>query len=357
MRTLFVVAVLLVGLALAGGTAVGQPGTPLEGDGAAVTAVDEGNNSSASNGSVGFGSSVSSFIQSTAAETNTAVDQGIWEASVEGNATVEQARNRAARLGERVAELRAQRARLAKLRSNGTISLPTYVARDARLRAELRSLGAAANQTQQVAPNATAVQQSLAIVERAADAASGPPDEIANRTGAPLNIPGVADGAENGSAPGETPANASNESARGEGPANGSNGEGPPSDAGNGQSNGAGNSSNGAGNGNGAGDGNGGSGTTGNENGGNETDGGGSDGSGTAGANDSSSSSSNNANSSGTGSDTDGSSAGTAGDSSSGANGGAAGSAGGSDDGAGDSEDSGTKTQPDPPGNPGPKSN
>ncbi|WP_430506407.1 hypothetical protein [Haloparvum sp. PAK95] len=357
MRASFIVAVLLVGLAVAGGTAAGQPGTPLEGDGATFAAVDEGNNSIVSNESAGFGSSVSSFLQSTAAETNTAVDQGIWEANVEGNATAEEAQDRAARLGERVAELRAQRARLAELRRNGSISLPTYVARDARLRAELRSLGAAANQTGQVAPNATGAQQSLASVEQAAEAASGPPDEVANRTGAPSDVPGAGNG--NGSAPGQPPANASN-------------GGGPPSDVGDDPANEAGNHSDGAGNGadgagngaDGAGNGADGAGNGTDEAGngagnGNDDAGNGANGTeaaGNGGADDSSDTSSNSASSSGTGSNSDSSSAGTTGDSSSGADGGPAGSAGSSDDGVDGSDDSGSKTPSDPPANPGPKS-
>lgn len=353
MRASFVVAVLLVGLAVAGGTAAGQPGTPLEGDGATFAAVDEGNNSSVSNESAGFGSSVSSFLQSTAAETNTAVDQGVWEADVEGNATAEEAQDRAARLGERVAELRAQRARLAELRSNGSISLSTYVARDARLRAELRSLGAAANQTQQVVPNATGAQQSLASVEQAADAASGPPDEVANRTGAPSDVPGAGNG--NGSAPGNAPANASN-------------GGGPPSDVGDTPANEAGNGSDGAGNGadragNGADEADNGASGAGNGAGGagNGADGAGNGANGTGaagngGADDSSDTRSNSASSSETGSNSDSSSTGTTGDSSSGSDGGSASSAGSSDNGADGSDDSGTKTQSNPPTNPGPRS-
>lgn len=341
MRTSFVVAVLFVGLALAGGTAAGQPGTPLDGNGATFAAVDDGNNSSAANESVGFGSSVSSFLQSTAAETNTAVDQGIWKANVGGNATAEEAQHRATRLGERVAELRAQRARLAELRSNGSISLPAYVARDARMRAELRSLGAAANQTQQVAPNATAVQQSLASVEQAANAASGPPDEVANRTGAPSDVPVAGTG--NGSAPGETPANASN-------------GNGQTSDVEDTRSNEAGRNSDGAGNGAGGGE-NGADGAgNGNEGTGNGTDGSGPDGTGNGDADDSGGSNSNSASSSGAGSTSDSSNTGTTGDSSSGSDGGSAGSAGSSDAGADGSDDSETKTQSDAQGKSGSKS-
>lgn len=332
MRTWFVVAVLFVGLALAGGTAAGQPGTPLDGNGATSAAVDEGNNSNVSNESVGFGSSVSSFLQSTAAETNTAVDQGIWKANVGGNATAEEAKQRAARLGERVAELRTQRARLAELRSNGSISLPTYVARDARMRTELRSLGAAANRTQQVAPNTTGVQQSLASVEQAANAASGPPDEITNRTGASSELPGVG----NGPASGETPANAPN-------------GNGQPSDLEDTPSNEAGKNSDGAGNGaDGAGNGNEGAGTG--------KDDSGTDGTGNGGADDSGGSSSNSAGSSGAGSNSDSSNTGTTGDSSSGSDGSSASSSGSSDAGADGSADLERKTQSNAQGNPGPKS-
>lgn len=331
MRTTFVVAALLVGLVLVGGVAAEQPGTQFEGDRATFTAVDDGNETNETDESDGFGSSVSSFVQSTTAETNTAVDQGIWEASVEGNATADQAQDRAAKLGERIAELRAQRARLAERRANGSISLQTYVARDAGLRAELRSLGAAANETKRVAPADPTVQESLTRVAQAADAAQGPPNEVVNRSGVPSDVPGVGNGSQpenvsNGEGP---PGNATDNAPGDNGNAPGDNGNAP---------NGTGNGSGGAGNGADGAD--------------------GSDGSG-SGA-DSGGSGSDDAGSSGSGSDS-GSSAGSEGtDTSSGTDDSddttdGSGSKGSSDNGSSGSNGSGMRSQPESTGETGPE--
>ncbi|GAB3423107.1 hypothetical protein GCM10027435_28620 [Haloparvum alkalitolerans] len=254
------IAVLLAGCCLVGGVGgVGAaPTAPIDGaqvetpadtpdgtseaDGTADS--EENDTANASDDGPGFGSAVSSFVQSTTAETSGEVDQGMWEARVEGNVSAEAVENRSAELADRVADLRERRAALAARYENGSLTPGEYRAKDARLRAELRSIGTAADETSAVAERSGVPEAAAARAKEVAAAASeasgrpatpggGPPDGVpgegANRSGNGSGPPGAGDGP--GTGAGDGAGNGAG-NGTGNGAGAGAGAGGPPDDAG-----------------------------------------------------------------------------------------------------------------------------
>lgn len=150
-----VVALSVVGLALAPGV-LAQTG-----------------NGSGAEGS--FGAQVSSFMQSTAADTDGSIDRGMWNASVTDGADPAAAvTGRTARLRDRLRSLQNRSEALAAARENGTLSEVAYTARASAVHARLANLRAAVNQAATTAQRHGIEASGLAELHEMAGNATGP---------------------------------------------------------------------------------------------------------------------------------------------------------------------------------------
>ncbi|MFC5365762.1 hypothetical protein [Salinirubrum litoreum] len=233
---------------------------------------DEGSDgSTAGEESAGFGSRISSFMQSSSTQTSGAVESRLWEVRVnrtageigttDGGVSGPVVERRVSVLESRLTEVRETRQRLAEARANGSLSAVEYRARLARVNGQLSALESAVDRTRPVAVDAGLNETRLSDLSAEIEAERGPPDWAGNRS--------AGDESEgNGNGPPEG------------GDGGPGNGAGPP---GNGNGGDRGNAGNGNGNdnaGNGNGDdrgnaGNGNSGNDGNGNGGDRGNGGG----------------------------------------------------------------------------------
>lgn len=184
-----VVAVLAIGLCLPGvvsGT-TDATGVSLDEPAAVSDVVDEDdedevNDEETDNESAGgFGQQVTSFVQSTSAETDGAVEQGMWESRVAEDATPEAIDERGTRLEERLAAAQTEQERLRAARENGSISQMEYASRMAQVNGEIRSIAAAADDTAAVAKDRGANTESIEAVRRSAR----------EKSGSPVDVPGV----------------------------------------------------------------------------------------------------------------------------------------------------------------------
>jgi molecular chaperone GrpE (heat shock protein) len=134
-------------LALAGPVAGAAASTAADGDTAAVSE-NETNGSS-------MGAEISAFMQSSASETDGAVENGMFEAAYENGTADDRTdlvRNRTGDLRDELADLRERRQRLQENREN--MSQVEYQARMSRLVNDIRSLERAANRTEPLAEEA-----------------------------------------------------------------------------------------------------------------------------------------------------------------------------------------------------------
>lgn len=115
----------------------------------AVQSANESNESRESNASLGL--QLSSFVQSTAAETDGVVANEMWEANVNRTGRSAAVTRRVDRLDRRVAALRDERQQLVRAHEDGEISALRYRAQLARLNGQLNALLAAAGTTERVA--------------------------------------------------------------------------------------------------------------------------------------------------------------------------------------------------------------
>lgn len=184
-----VVTVLVIGLCLPGvvsgttdatGVSLDEPAAVS--DGVDEDDEDEANDEETDNKSTGgFGQQVTSFVQSTSAETDGAVEQGMWESRVAEDATPEAIDERGARLEERLAAAQTEQERLRAARENGSISQMEYASRMAQVNGEIRSIAAAADDTAAVAKDTGADVESIEAVRRSAK----------EKSGSPVDVPGV----------------------------------------------------------------------------------------------------------------------------------------------------------------------
>jgi hypothetical protein len=114
-------------------------------DGAAST-VQSANESNTS-----LGLELSSFVQSTAAETDGVVANEMWEANVNRTGRPAAVTRRVDQLDQRVTTLREERQQLTRAYEDGDISTLRYRARLARLNGQLNALSAAAGSTERAA--------------------------------------------------------------------------------------------------------------------------------------------------------------------------------------------------------------
>ena len=114
-----------------------------------VQSANGSNTSSASNSS--FGLQVSSFVQSTSAETSGVVENEMWEADVNRSGRSKGVSQRVDHLDRRVSTLREQRQTLVQSYENGSISTLRYQSQLARLNGQLNALSAAAGSTERAA--------------------------------------------------------------------------------------------------------------------------------------------------------------------------------------------------------------
>lgn len=153
------------------------------------------------------GAQVSSFMQSTAADANGTVDNGMWTAGVNGTEAPGQAvSKRAGKLLDRLEALENRSAALAADRSN--MSGVAYTARASAVHAQLANVRAAVNETMTVARTNGVNDTKLAELRQAAGNATGP--EIAsiarNITNAGQGPPPWAGGGDGpGGPPGDAP--------------------------------------------------------------------------------------------------------------------------------------------------------
>jgi hypothetical protein len=171
-RPVTLLALLLVLAATAPGGALAAPDA---GDGTAAgdIAVGQPENDTA-NDTVGFGASVSAFVQTSAANAEGEVDDGVFSARFENasNETRDRlVRQRTARLAEQVDGLRERRATLLNATGNLTVA---ERARAARLAARIDSLRSTLNVTEDAARTAGVDDPRLAILREVADELSGP---------------------------------------------------------------------------------------------------------------------------------------------------------------------------------------
>ncbi len=178
-----------------------------------------------------FGTQVASFMQASAASTDSSVESGVWQASVNRSAQPGRAvESRAAALEDRLDRLQNRSARLAAARERGGIPEVAYTARASAVRAQLDAVRTAiseANETAQQAgvntarldrlrdraanltgPEVAALARNITDVGRGPPPGVGPPEDGTrgppnNGTGGPAgeggpDSPGNATGSGNG---------------------------------------------------------------------------------------------------------------------------------------------------------------
>lgn len=161
MRVVAVVSLLLVCSVLAPSAVLAEPVTSLGattlnsadvGDEPVAAVQSTENGSSQSNQSSGsLGLQVSSFVQSTTAETNGVVENEMWEANVNRSGRSAEVTRRVDRLDRRVTSLRERRQSLTNEYENENLSTLRYRAQLAQLNGELNALSAAASSTERAA--------------------------------------------------------------------------------------------------------------------------------------------------------------------------------------------------------------
>ncbi|SEO66927.1 hypothetical protein SAMN04487948_10481 [Halogranum amylolyticum] len=114
-----------------------------------VQSANESNDASSSESSMGL--QVSSFVQSTSAETSGVVENEMWEANVNRSGESASVTRRVGSLDRRVSTLREQRQELIEAHENGNVSTLQYQSRLAHLNGRLDALSAAASSTERAA--------------------------------------------------------------------------------------------------------------------------------------------------------------------------------------------------------------
>jgi hypothetical protein len=140
----------------------------------------------------GFGSQISSFMQSSSTETSGAVESQLWHARLnrtdsgpgvsETGPPASVVERRVSVLESRLAEVRESRERLAAARANGSISAVAYRARLARLNGQLSALETAVDRARPVAASAGVNESRLSDLDAEIDAERGPPAHAGNRS-------------------------------------------------------------------------------------------------------------------------------------------------------------------------------
>jgi hypothetical protein len=183
-------------------------------------ATDENDSENDTRNDSALGADISSFLQSNVAETDGAVENGMWSAAFDGteNQSVRErlVERRTNELRDELAELHAEKEELLAEREAGNISETAYKARISRLAGQINALEASINATSSRAQTIDSDVEELNSLRTEAKNLSGPEVAAVAR-----NVSGVG---------------------------NGNDGQGPPDNPGNGNGNGADN-----GNGNGVG--------------------------------------------------------------------------------------------------------
>lgn len=140
----------------------------------------------------GFGSQISSFMQSSSTETSGAVESKLWHArlnrtdsgpgATDTGPPASVVERRVSVLESRLAEVRESRERLAAARANGSISAVAYRARLARLNGQLSALETAVDRARPVAASAGVNESRLSDLDAEIDAERGPPAHAGNRS-------------------------------------------------------------------------------------------------------------------------------------------------------------------------------
>jgi hypothetical protein len=175
-------------------------------------AQETGENDSANDSALG--ADISSFMQSSMAETDGAVETGMWSAAFNGteNQSVRQrlVERQTNELRARLAELREEKEELMAERETGNVSETAYKARVSRLAGRINALESSINATSSKAREAGTGVEELSNLRTETKNLSGPEVSAVAR-----NVTGVGNG-------------------NGAGVGNGNGGQGPPDDVGNG---------------------------------------------------------------------------------------------------------------------------
>ena len=212
------VAVVVALLAL-GAVALTVPTVSVGVDTVSAPQADNATETNETNNEIDFGTQVSSFTQTTAADTNHTIDSGMWNASVAMSDTpATEVEDRTATLEQRLDNLQERTADLAAQRDN--LSESSYQTQASALRAEIANVRRAINETEQTAERVGVDAETLDTLRSDASNMTGP--EVSaparNITDAPRGPPDHAGPGEQG-LPDDV------------GPDNGT-GEGPPDDRG-----------------------------------------------------------------------------------------------------------------------------
>lgn len=166
-----------------------------------------------------LGADISSFMQSNVAQTDGAVETGMWSAAFNGteNRSVRErlVERRTGELRSELAELRDEKAELLAEREDGNISETAYKARMSRLAGQINALEASINATSSRAQQVGADPEELATLRTDAKNLSGPEVAAVAR-----NVSGVGNGNGNGP-PGDAGNGNAGDAGDGDGPGNG----------------------------------------------------------------------------------------------------------------------------------------
>ncbi|MFB6311827.1 MAG: hypothetical protein ABEH64_11690 [Salinirussus sp.] len=123
----------------------------------------------------GFGAQISAFMQSSAADADASVEQGMWNASLDRSASpAESVERRADRLQSALHRLENRTSALTKAHANGTLTGVEYTARASAIRAQIRNLRAAIEETDSTAKRHGVNETALAELREAAGSLDGP---------------------------------------------------------------------------------------------------------------------------------------------------------------------------------------
>ncbi|UPV75095.1 hypothetical protein M0R89_03265 [Halorussus limi] len=158
-----------------------------------IPAVSDASTANNSTDNSSLGTDISSFMQSSAAEVDGAVETGMWSAAFNStenrSVRVELVEKRTAELRKRLAQLRERRRELVAQREAGNLSETAYKAKVSRLLGEINSLQSAIDTTTKRAAEANANVEALGGLRTQAKNLTGP--EIA---AVAQNVTGVGDG-------------------------------------------------------------------------------------------------------------------------------------------------------------------
>ena len=202
------------------------------------TATPTQNATNESSDTAGFGTQLTAFAQSSAAEANDSVENGMWQARFEQANASQRAQlvtNRTGTLEQRLERLQTQNATLTQQSANGSLQGPAAAARQSQLNTRIGALRTAVNDTDNAATEAGVNDSRLESLSRNANSLTG--QQVAGvARGLGRNSPASQAGPPDRSGNGSNGANGNSGQANGSDSANGNSGQGNGSDSANGNS-------------------------------------------------------------------------------------------------------------------------